>query len=130
MLKVMVGELDEADQPKTDPAKSDQMPIKPRTDNVTVLGMTLSPITPDARKQYGIKDKVDGAVVTAIDPNSATAEKLRVGDVILEVAQTKVATTGDAQRLIEKAKKDGARSILLFVQRKDDTQFVALRLEN
>ncbi|MGE0733880.1 MAG: DegQ family serine endoprotease [Alphaproteobacteria bacterium] len=130
MLKVKVGELDEADQPKTDPAKSDQMPIKPRTDNVTVLGMTLSPITPDARKQYGIKDKVDGAVVTAIDPNSATAEKLRVGDVILEVAQTKVATTGDAQRLIEKAKKDGARSILLFVQRKDDTQFVALRLEN
>jgi serine protease Do len=95
------------------------------------LGLKLSDLSPDARKQFGIKDSVVGVVVTGIEPGSAAAEKrLQPGDVIVEVAQQAVKTPDDVQKRIDDLKKDGRKSALLLLANKDgDLRFVAVKID-
>jgi serine protease Do len=95
------------------------------------LGLKLSDLSPDARKQFGIKDSVVGVVVTGIEPGSAAAEKrLQPGDVIVEVAQEPVKTPDDVQKRIDDLKKDGRKSALFLLANKDgDLRFVAVKID-
>jgi serine protease Do len=94
------------------------------------LGMELSAIDEAARKSFKIKDGVKGVVVSAVEPNSAAAEKgLRVGDVIEEVNQQAVEKPGDVTKFIDALKKAGKKSALLLVSNgAGDVRFVALAL--
>jgi serine protease Do len=95
------------------------------------LGLTLSDLSPDVRKKFGIKDSVNGVVVTGIEAGSAAAEKrLQAGDVIVEVAQKQVSTPEDVEKRINDLKKDGRKSALLLLANKDgDLRFVAVKLD-
>jgi serine protease Do len=95
------------------------------------LGLELANMSDDLRRRYKIKDTVKGVVITAIDANSAAADKrLSPGDVIVEIAQEAVASTGDLQAKIDKLKKDGRKSALLLVASADgELRFVALSLQ-
>src|SRR5262249_45863963 len=90
------------------------------------LGLTLSDLSPDVRKQYGIKDSISGVAVTGVAEGSAAAEKrLQPGDVIVEIAQEPVATPDDVSKRIDQLKKDGRKSALLLLANKDgDLRFV------
>jgi serine protease Do len=94
----------------------------------TSLGLTLSDLTPDLRKKYGIKDEVTGAVVTDVADGSVAAEKnIAVGNVITEVAQEKVTTAAEVQTALDKAKTAKRRTALLLVANKDgDLQYIAV----
>jgi serine protease Do len=83
------------------------------------------------RKQHKIKDKVNGVLITAVDPNSPAAEKhLQPGMVIAEVQQQAVKTAADLQARVDKLKKDGKRTVVLLVVSPDgDPSFVALSLQ-
>ena len=66
------------------------------------LGLDLANMSADLRKSYKIKDSVNGVVITAIDQNSAAADKrLNAGDVIVEVAQEAIANTDDFQKRVD-----------------------------
>jgi len=95
------------------------------------LGLSLSNMSDELRKKHKIKEAVKGVVITAVDANSAAAEKrLNVGDVIVKVTDEEVATAADVQKRIDQLKKDGKKTALLLVANTEgDVRFVALTLQ-
>src|SRR5207247_9121206 len=95
------------------------------------LGLEVAHMSDDLRRRYKIKDTVKGVIITGVDVNSPAADKrLSPGDVIVEIAQEAVASTGDLQAKIDKLKKDGRKSALLLVTGPDgELRFVALTLQ-
>ena len=128
-FSVVIGRLDEEedkmalgnDRPKEETKKPDE---------TSVLGLKLTPLTEELRKQFGFDEKLSGLIVTEIDPDSPAATKnLRVGDVITEAQQEEVKTAEGLSSVIEKVKKTGAKTIILLVEdSKGDTRFVGVPL--
>ena len=95
------------------------------------LGLDLAKLTDGLRKKHKIKDSVKGVLITAVDSNSAAADKhSRPGMVIAEVQQQPVSTPSELEERIDGLKKSGKKSIVLLVISPDgDPSFVALSLE-
>ena len=65
--------------------------------------------------------------VTELEPNGPAAEHgFKPGDIILEVAGKKVATTGDLRTAIQAAEKSGKRTVLVRMKTGDATRYVTL----
>jgi serine protease Do len=125
-LTVSVGMLDEEEdnpQPPSEPKKDE--PEQPST---SILGLTLAPLTDELKSRLGFDAKINGVIVTDIDPASQAATKnIRTGDVITEAQQEAVRSPADIETAIEKVKKAGGKSVLLLVEDvKGDTRFVAI----
>ncbi|MEM8572044.1 MAG: Do family serine endopeptidase [Pseudomonadota bacterium] len=90
------------------------------------LGATLSAVTPAAREQLRLSDDTDGVVITSIDGAGLAAESgLRVGDVILQVANTEVRTPAD----VDEALGAPDRAAVLFqIARDGNRLFVGVRM--
>jgi serine protease Do len=95
------------------------------------LGLRVSPLTKELRQQHNIKDDVKGVVVTDVDPEGPAAKRdVRVGDVIIEVAQSEVRTPDDVTEML-KALKDAKRKVaLLQIQRGGEPRFVPVPLKS
>jgi serine protease Do len=90
------------------------------------LGLTLRGITDGDRASLGLSNDVQGAVVTAVAPGSAAAEKgIRPGDVITQVNQQAVTNAADAAAALNRA-RERDETALLLVRRGDGQRFVAL----
>ncbi len=84
------------------------------------LGLTVAPATgPDA----------EGVVVTDVDNNTDAAQKVRVGDVILEISGSPVRTPEDLVNGVRDANKLNRRAVLLRIKSGNETRFVALQLK-
>jgi len=83
------------------------------------------------RRKHGIDKKIKGLLVTEIDPDSPAAQKgVKVGDVIVEVAQEEVSTADDLNKSVEKVRRAGRKAVLLRVEDgKGDMRFVAVPIE-
>jgi serine protease Do len=80
------------------------------------LGLQLGP-SPDGK----------GVAVAGVDGDSAVGDKLRVGDVILEVSGTAVSSPADVAKAISaSAKKDNARFVTFRVKSGDNARYVAV----
>jgi serine protease Do len=94
--------------------------------SAAAVGLSLRALTDGDRTALGVPSDVKGAVVTAVEPGSAAAEKgLRPGDIITRVNQRAVATVGDVVAALNTA-RDNNETALLLVRRGDVQQFVAL----
>src|SRR5690606_7773696 len=95
-------------------------------ETTSVIGLTLLPLTDDLRTRFGFDPKINGAIVTEIDPESPAATKnIRVGDVITEAQHEPVAEPKDVEAAAEKVKSANGKSVLLLVEdAKGDTRFV------
>jgi len=128
---VKLGRLEDADkqqaslETKKETTPDDKPVVK------KALGLDLANLSEDLRKKHNIKDKVKGVVITAVDPNSAAADKhLQPGMVIAEVQQQAVSSAADLQQRIDKLKKAGKKAVVLLVMTPDgDPSFVALSLQ-
>ncbi len=127
---VKLGRLEDAEKARPASVQSDAKP-EDKTVVQKALGLDLANISTDLRKRFKIKESVKGVVITAIDQNSAAAEKrLSAGDTIVEVAQEAVGTTDDFQKRIDKLKKDGRKLALLLVANPEgELRFVTLSLQ-
>ncbi len=125
-LTVAVGMLDdEESKPESATEGGKEPSAQPST---AVLGLALTPLTDETRARFGFDAKVNGVLVTDIDPASQAASKnIRQGDVITEAQQEPVREIKDVEAAVEKVKKAGGKSVLLLVEdAKGDTRFVAV----
>jgi serine protease Do len=90
------------------------------------FGMSLSNITADVARRLRLPDNARGAVVVDVDPSSPAARAgLQLGDVIVEVNRTAVASASDAQR--ELAKVASGRSASIVVLRGGQERFIIVK---
>ncbi len=96
-----------------------------------VLGLSLSLLSPETRKTFGIAESVDGVVVTEVAPGSAAAEKgLKPGDVIVEVAQEFMKSPDAVASKVQTLKQEGRRNAQMMVAAANgDLRFVAVPME-
>ena len=92
-----------------------------------VLGLTLAPLTDEAREANGVED---GLLVEAVDPNSDAADRgLEAGDVIVEVGQQPVTSVDEFNARVDQAEEAGQNSVLLLIRRGGTPRFVALPID-
>ncbi|WP_420485415.1 DegQ family serine endoprotease [Heliomarina baculiformis] len=126
-LAVTLGRREDAERAE---APSDEGEAAPDVVEKDILGLTLGVLTPEKREELNIPDDVEGLVVSAVDETSEAFEKgLRLGDVITEAGQQKVASLAQLEERIDEARDAGRKSLLLLVRRAGEPRFVALSLE-
>jgi serine protease Do len=128
---VTLGRLEDSDKIAAVVPSNKDAPPQEKTVVQKALGLDLADMSDGLRKRYKIKDTVNGVVITAVESNSAAAEKrLSPGDVIVEVAQEEVKTAADLQKRVDQLKKDGRKAALLLVSSADgELRFIALTLD-
>ncbi len=92
------------------------------------LGVTLEPVNNELRRRYGIENDVRGVVVTTVDAAGPAGDKLRPGDVIIEVAQTNVANAIGVDTKIDAEVKAGRNAVLLLVNSGGQQKFIGIRI--
>jgi serine protease Do len=91
---------------------------QPASPSTQALGLSLAPVTPQIAKAAGLPATARGVVVTAVDPNSSSAEEgLQRGDLIISVNRQAVTTPAQVVAAVDAARKVGRNSVLLLVQR-------------
>lgn len=115
-LKVKVGELDE------DKVVAQKQPG--RSDEGTLNGVTVADLDARMRRQFNVPAKVEGALVTEVEPGSAAAEAgLQPGDVVLEINHEKVSSADEAVKLTEDPKE---KTTLLKLWSRNSTRFLVV----
>jgi len=89
------------------------------------LGISVEPLTPDIVQELQLKPGTTGVVVTAVDPAGPAVEaSIQRGDVIQEVNRQPVKSAEDLRAAIEKS---GGKPVLLLINRRGETAFLAVR---
>ena len=69
----------------------------------SLIGLVLAPLTDELRTKHDLGKTTKGVIVLEVDPASPAAERnVKVGDVIVEVAQEAVTSIEDVVKGIEK----------------------------
>ncbi|CDZ61534.1 Do family serine endopeptidase [Neorhizobium galegae] len=147
-VKVTLGRLEDS----ADPEEEDDQPALPEgqgenktpnnnapgdqkgelsQDPAAAFGMTLAVLDEERRKSFSIVESVEGVLITAVAPNSPAAQKgLKVGEVVVEVAQDFVESPADVVKRIAVLKSEGRRNAHVMVSDPSgNLRFVALPLE-
>jgi serine protease Do len=130
-FKVAIGRLTEdEDKDSTVDAPSGKPPAGSGNERA-LIGLKLAPLTDELRAKFKIDKKVNGVVVTEVDPQSpAAGRNIKPGDVIVEAAQDNVTTPEDVIKSVDKVKKAGRKQVLLRLEdAKGDMRFVAVPIE-
>jgi serine protease Do len=94
---------------------------------IEALGLKLSKLSPELRKQFSVPDHLKGVVITEVPQNSAgSAQGLRPGDLVVAVGHTAVTAPEEVQQLAAAARKVGHKNVLVRIEREGTPRFVAL----
>ncbi|WPL16668.1 putative periplasmic serine endoprotease DegP-like precursor [Thiorhodovibrio winogradskyi] len=89
------------------------------------LGVYLTPITPEGRRQYNLRADTTGVLVAEVEPNGPAARAgIRAGTVISMVGQQQVSTPEQVVGLIRDVAAQGRPSVLLRVEQDGQQRFV------
>jgi S1-C subfamily serine protease len=120
-LKIRVAQL-----PK-EKLTSTEQPSKPATpDVVEKLGLTVTDMTPEARKRSGLSE--GGALVTRVSPGAGQRAGFQRGDVVKMFDRKTIDGADHLRELIEKA--SGKSTVAVLVLRDDKPLFIALRMND
>ena len=96
------------------PDGGDQSPATPQR----VLGLSLTPLTPELARAANLPATARGVIVTGVEPNSdASDEGLQRGDLIVSVNQQLVLNPAQVVAAVQSARRAGRSSVLLLVKR-------------
>lgn len=127
VVKVLVGRLDEDSKSKNNRKSSDS---GLKTDQKSLLGLKVEPLTDALRKKYKYKAGAKGLLVTNVaNPSPAASKGIKIGHLIIEAAQEPVTEPLDIARAIAASRKAGRRAVLLRIENeKGKLRFVAVPL--
>jgi serine protease Do len=128
-VSVTLGRLEDSEEAEVASAETPEDEATVATG--TVLGMTIAELDDARRTEFEIAPEVSGVVVTAVEENSAAAEKgVTPGEVITEIAQESVASPEDVMNKIEALRDMGRRNALLMLASKTgELRFVTIRMD-
>lgn len=106
-------------------------PEKPKPPpSVDALGLKLTKLTAELRKQFSLPEAAKGVVITEVPQNSpGAAQGLRPGDLVVAVGHEAVGSLEEVQQKVAAAKKNGRKNALVRVEREGNTRFIALPFE-
>ncbi len=91
------------------------------------IGVALVDLTPEVRERLDLSQDVQGAVVANVSPDKpAAAAGLKAGDVILSVNDKTIQNASGAKNAVADVAKAKKKSVLLLIQRGNNTTFVAV----
>ena len=105
---------------KVQKAEADQPEKQAEPTSLANLGIELAP----ASSVAGAGEK--GVVVTQVDPDGVSADTLKTGDVIVDVAGKSVRKPSDVEAGIASVKSEGRKTVLMRVMNGNQVRFVAL----
>lgn len=120
-LAIVVGRLDEDEQPRSRPAKGS------KPEELEQLGLSIIDIDPEVREQLDL-DVDGGALIGKVGAGPARDAGIRRGDIVLMFDGVDVKNARHLVELIEKT--DDKRSVAVLVRRGESPLFMALRLED
>ncbi|MDC0073284.1 DegQ family serine endoprotease [Alphaproteobacteria bacterium] len=125
-LTVLVGELKEAMVSKSNQPKT----MKPKSEKTKrILGMTLALINTKNSSEFNLRSGIRGILVKKVDVNGPAAERgIRPGDVIVEINQKSVDSLVQLENTVNKVKKLGRKTVLLFIERSGNLRFVPIKI--
>lgn len=124
---VKIARREEAEQMIVQASATSEEPIRERE----VLGISLSPLTAEARQEAGLDEEVKGVLVREVSEDSVAFEKgIREGDLIVEVDYRPVTSVGGVLSGIEDVKDAGRKTVLMLIERGDERRFVALPVDS
>ena len=107
-------------------AKADGKPAEAAKPEPMAYGVSLAPISPEARKQLGLDSAVNGVLVAAVEPGSpADDQGLKAGDVLQQVGRDAIDSPKMAAEKLKEAKTTG-KPVLMKIYREGMTRFVAI----
>ncbi len=126
-LDVKVGLLKEGEKQAITEIEGEQI----KREGATILGLKLQELNEDIIEEFKLDPETKGLIITGVDDESIAAEKgLRVGDRILEAAQSVVSSYKDLKLKIKQMEDKGRKTILLLVETANgDIRFVALPIK-
>lgn len=115
-------EITLAERPNGGVASAVPLP-EPAKEPDVLDGVTVSEISADMRRQFGIPEDLKGAIVTNVDPDSPCADAgIKPGDVIVDIDGSEVKSADDAVKISEKVKTKA--SVRVRVSTRGVTRFV------
>jgi serine protease Do len=91
------------------------------------LGVQLAPLTDAARRQYGLNEKLTGALVASVEINCEAHDRGIVpGDIITAVLEAPVTAPDDVLRALQQAHEEHRPSLALLLQGKSGVRWVSL----
>lgn len=118
---VRIGELQEEEIAAVKSPKETRMS--------ETLGLSLESLTHEKRQKYKIPSNVKGVLIVQVHRGSMASKRgLMEGDVIAAVNQTFVNSPSQVTDIIAQAKANQKKTILLLINRKGETQYLALPL--
>ncbi|MFC3712057.1 Do family serine endopeptidase [Sphingoaurantiacus capsulatus] len=94
------------------------------------LGITLSALTPEVRRQLRVAEDARGVVIASLNPNSDAARQgLQRGDLIVSINQRPTTTVAAAAAAVDAARRAGRDTVLLLFQRgTGPARFIGIKL--
>jgi len=121
-VSVEIERLDEGDQVAMQDTSREE-----EDESKKSLGLTLSSVTDDEIQRFGLEEDAEGVVVVEIDFDSDAAEKVRPGDIIVEVGQQAVFSPEDVVKRVNELTKDSDKPVLLLLNRGGEMTFRSVR---
>ncbi len=101
----------------------------PPETEIRALGLTLEPLTDQARQRYHLDANQAGVLITKVAEGSpAAARGIEPGDVIEEVQQQRVKSPAEVAKALAQLQAKGRHMVLLLVASRDGPRWVPLAL--
>jgi len=123
--KIGGDQKEEAKAVKASAEKSDGKQADKKAEPMS-YGVSLAPISKEAREGLKLDDSVKGALIAAVEPGSPADDiGLKQGDILQQVGKASVDSPKEAAEKLKEAKTTG-KPVLMKIYREGMTRFVAI----